>query len=329
MNNLDTCNLRQVIIDYPNQLEIGQNFAKNIEVPKKKYSNLIICGMGGSALPADLLINFFENNGGSPLPIYISRSYDLPANISKKSLVFISSYSGNTEEPVCCLKKAKKIGATIVAFTAGGEIEELAQKYQLPLVKYIIDYKNFQPRYAITYAFMAMHQVLTKLALTDIIDELPKIDASLLENQGKEIAQKIKGKTPIIYASNRLKIIAKNWKIKINENAKTPAFWNYFPELNHNEMVGFTNPQGNFISLMLIDENDNDKIKKRVEITASLYQEKGLEIEVIDLSGKNYLEKILKALILGDWVSYYLALEYNQDPTPVDMVEDFKDRIEK
>jgi glucose/mannose-6-phosphate isomerase len=329
MNNLDTCNLRQVIIGYPNQLKVGQEFAKNTKVPKKDFSNLIICGMGGSALPADLLVNFFQNNGGSPLPIYVCRDYNLPANASSNSLVFISSYSGNTEETVSCLEKAREIQANIVVFTAGGKLEELAKKYQLSLVKYEIDYKNFQPRYAVTYAFMAMHQTLTNLELTDTIDKLPDVEPLSFEEKGKKIAQKIKGKTPIIYASNRLKTIAKNWKIKINENAKTPAFWNYFPELNHNEMVGFTNPQGNFISLMLIDENDSEKIKKRAKITAQLYKEKGLNIEIINLGGESYLEKILRALVLGDWVSYYLALEYNQDPTPVDMVENFKGRIEK
>lgn len=329
MNNLDTCNLRQVIIDYPNQLQVGQKFTENIEVSKKNFSNLIICGMGGSALPADLLVNFFENNNGFSLPIYISRSYALPSDATKNSLIFISSYSGNTEETLSCLEEAKKLEATIVIFTAGGKLEKLAQEYQLPLVKYNINYKNFQPRYAVTYAFMAMHQILTNLELTDIISKIPVVDALLLEKQGKEIAQKIKGKTPIIYASNQLKIVAKNWKIKINENAKTPAFWNCFPELNHNEMVGFTHLQGKFISIMLIDINDNEKIKKRAKFTAEIYKEKGLETEIISLNGENYLERILKSLVLGDWVSYYLALAYNQDPTPVDMVKDFKDRMEK
>lgn len=325
--NIDKSNLRRVILEYPNQLQIGQDFAKNISLPKKNYSNLIICGMGGSALPGDMLINYFQNKKGSPLPIYINRDYNLPSIATKNSLIFISSYSGNTEETVSCFKEALEIGAPIIAFANGGKIEEIANENNVPLVKYEINFENFQPRYATTYAFAAMHQVLTNLKLTDIITEFPKINSLFFEEKGKELAQKLKNKTPIIYTSNKLKIVAKNWKIKINENSKTPAFWNYFPELNHNEMVGFTNPQGNFFNIVIKTDNDNKLIKKRMEITKELYGKKEIPGEIIEIPGKSYLERILNALILGDWVSYYLALEYNQDPTPVDMVEDFKEKI--
>jgi glucose/mannose-6-phosphate isomerase len=114
------------------------------------------------------------------------------------------------------------------------------------------------------------------------------------------------------------------WKIKINENAKTPAFWNFYPELNHNEMVGFALPQGKFHIVTLLDKNDHPQDIKRMKITAKLMKKKGIDTTLIELEDKDIFNTIFSALTLGDWVSYYLALEYGQDPTTVDMVEDLK-----
>ena len=326
---LDKSNLRKILLEYPNQISKGTEFAEKIKLPNKKYSELIICGMGGSALPADLLASYFENEEKFPFPIDIIRNYHLPKKASKKSLIFISSYSGNTEETLFCLNESIKIKATVVCFCAGGKIEKIAKEKKIPLIKYEINFENFQPRYATTYAFMAMHTVLKNIGLCKKINQLPKINTLAYEKKGKEIAKKIIRKTPIIYAPYQLKIIAKNWKIKINENSKTPAFWNYFPELNHNEMVGFTNPINKFIIIFLRDKNDSKQINKRIAITAKLFSEKNIENIIIDIEGNDYLEKFLTGSILGDWVSYYLALSYNQDPTPVDMVEDLKKLLEK
>jgi glucose/mannose-6-phosphate isomerase len=114
------------------------------------------------------------------------------------------------------------------------------------------------------------------------------------------------------------------WKIKINENAKTPAFWNYFPELNHNEMVGFTNPQSKFFIIMLKDNDDNPKNLKRYEATADLLKEKNIESEIIDMQVEDVFSKMFLSVTYADWTSYYLALLYNQDPTPVELVEKLK-----
>ncbi len=324
---LDKYNMRQLIIDYPNQMDLGKKFVEKVDLTKlaKKYSNLIICGMGGSGHPGELLDEFLNSEDRRfNLPISIERSYNLPKLASKNSLIFISSYSGNTEETISCFEEALKLGATIVSFASGGKVEEISKKNSIPFVKYVMGFAGFQPRYALTYALVAMNEVLTKLGLSDTVKNLPLLNSRDLEISGEEIAQRLKGKTPLIYASNRFKIGAKMLKIKINENSKTPAFWNYFPELSHNEMVGFTNPQANFYVLMFEDEDDHPQIKKRFSITKALYEQKGLEVEIIKIEGKTYLEKILNIFILGDWISYYLAYEYGQDPTPVDMVEDLK-----
>lgn len=325
--NFDKYNMRKVIIEYPNQLEKGKEFVKKVDLTNlpKKYSNLIICGMGGSGHPGELLASFLDSRSRKfSLPIYVQRAYNLPKIADENSLIFISSYSGNTEETIACFKEALSLKATIIAFAAGGKVEQLSKKNSVPFVKYVMNFEGFQPRYALTYALVAMIEVLTKLSLSDTVENLPVLSSRDLEISGEEIAKRLKGKIPVIYASDRFKIGAKMLKIKINENSKTPAFWNYFPELSHNEMVGFTNPQGNFYVIIFEDIDDNPQIKKRIAITKELYESKGLEVEIIKIQGNSYLEKILNIFILGDWISYYLAYEYKQDPTPVDMVEDLK-----
>ncbi|MCK5080941.1 MAG: hypothetical protein KAQ63_02155, partial [Candidatus Moranbacteria bacterium] len=165
-HDIDKSNLRQVILDYPNQLAEGAKFAKDIKPElKSRPSNLIICGMGGSALPGDFLIAHLQENEVE-IPVYISRNYSLPPQTDKNSLVFISSYSGNTEEAISCFEEALKKKLTIVAFAEGGQIEKIAKENSTLLVKYQIDFKNFQPRYAVTYAFVAMNEVLTNLDIS-------------------------------------------------------------------------------------------------------------------------------------------------------------------
>jgi glucose/mannose-6-phosphate isomerase len=117
------------------------------------------------------------------------------------------------------------------------------------------------------------------------------------------------------------------WKIKMNENAKTTAFWNFFPELNHNEMVGFTRPAGAFHIIMLRDADDHPKNLKRFEVTADLLRKQGISLEIIDMEGKNVFNKIFASILLADFASYHLAIRNGVDPTPVDMVEDLKGRL--
>ncbi len=325
--NLDKSNLRKVILEYPNNLEIGAELAKDIKLKlKQKPSSLVICGMGGSALPGDYLIAYLKRNNFK-IPTYVILDYTLPKNIDKNALIFISSYSGNTEETVSCFKEALKKNLNIVTFSESGKVEEMAKKNSIPHVKYKIDFENFQPRYGVTYAFMAMNQILTNLGISDRIQNLPKIDPQSYELEGENIAQKAKNKIPVIYASESYGFLAKTWKIKINENSKLPAFWNVFPALNHNEMVGFSKPPHQYFVLMLKDVNDHPRNKDRMDLTAQLYRDRDIEVEMINIQGENFLEKILNTSVLGDWISYYLSLENNQDPTPVDMVEEFKIKI--
>lgn len=334
---LDKSNFRQFILASPLQFEIGMSLARKIKVPGN-FKNIIISGMGGSALPSNLLRIYCDSllkihHGYKPFEIYINRYYTLPRqSFASNALNIISSYSGNTEETVSSLEEIHKANLPFICLSSGGKVEILCKKYGALHIKLPIPYPNFQPRMGTGYFFGATLQLLVNQGLIpDTSEEIPsfvkKLNSQMedFEKKGIELARKLKGKTPVIYASSKYKSVAMVWKIKFNENAKTPAFWNFFPEANHNEMVGFTNPQGKFFIIMLKDPQDHEKNQRRYEATAKLLKEKGIESEIINMQGAyDVFYKMFSSIILADWTSYYLALEYGQDPTPVDMVENLK-----
>ncbi len=339
-NPLDPSNFRQFIIDSPTQFKTGFEIAKDIRV-EGTFDKVTLSGMGGSALPGNLFriyLNdiFARNHEYKPLPIYQNRFYTLPPEAYKNSLNFIASYSGNTEETLAAFTEAHEAGLPCVGFSSGGKLEEMCKEWGVPHVKLPMPTPDFQPRMGTGYLFAAMFQVLINAELVpDTTSEIITMSNGLTsvlgdyEKRGEALAQKVKGKTPVVYASSKYKAVAMVWKIKINENAKTPAFYNFFPELDHNEMIGYTNPQGKFITLMLRDPEDNPRNLLRYDATAGLIGEKGVDAEIIDMEGDTVFQKIFQTVLLGDFMSYYLALAYNQDPTPVNMVEELKKILAK
>ncbi len=327
IKELDPSNLRQVIIESPYQLTKGWELAGEIRV-SGNFNRLVISGMGGSALPGELLGMFLEQKKEVLLEIIINRNYSLPKKPLEKSLHFFASYSGKTEETLSSLKEALEKKQPVVIFTTGGDLEKIAREKKLP---WVLLPSGIEPRCAIGYFFSAMLKVLVnsgliKEGIEDFSQVTEKIQSQmeLLEKEGKEIAKKLKGQVPVIYASEFFRPLALIWKIALNENAKTPAFYNIYPELNHNEMVGFTLLQNKFHILCLPHPEDHPQILKRMKITAELLKEKGIETTFWEMPTGNLLETIFETVFLGEWISYYLALEYNQDPAPVALVEKLK-----
>ena len=334
---LDVSDFRKMILDSPDQFRTGFEIAKNIRVPGE-YTSVMISGMGGSALPGNIfriyLNDLFRKSGTPPLSVYQNRFYSLPPEAYNHCLNFFCSYSGNTEETIASFEEAIQAGLPSVGISSGGKIEALCQEKNIPHIKLPIPTPNFQPRMGTGYFFSALFQVLVNQGLVpDAREEILSQAQGLKEQQGKLeergqiLAKKLVGKTPVVYASAKYKSVAMIWKIKLNENAKTPAFYNFFPELNHNEMVGFSLSQAKFFIIMLRDPEDHPRNQKRYEVTRELLQEKGIEVEILDIEGKGVYSKIFTSIALGDFTSYYLALEYGQDPTPVDMVEDLKAKL--
>jgi glucose/mannose-6-phosphate isomerase len=325
---IDKENMREVILTSPKQLKVGLELVKDVKI-EGTFKNIIVCGIGGSALPVDVLNSVKKPN----LPIYIHRDYDLPSEVNENSLIICISYSGNTEEGVSSLEKAISKNLKTIGIASGGKVEELCKKNNIPFVKIP---SGIQPRSATGYLFSVLTNLLASCGLMENISEeiletakkLEEINSSL-EKDGQILAKKLKKKIPIIYASNNLRALSKIWKIKFNENSKIPAFHNCFPELNHNEMVGYTTKNKNFFVIILRSKDDHPRILKRMDLTASIIKKSGAKVEFVDVRDGSPSFKIFSSLLLGDWTSYYLALENKTDPTPVELVENFKKDMQK
>ncbi len=336
IKKIDKSGFRQFILDVPKGFEIGMTLAKGVKV-EGSFTSVTVSGMGGSALPANLLrvycnSLFSKNPQYKHFEIYVNRYYSLPPeSYATSTLNLIASYSGNTEETLSSLEEAHSKNLPFIGLSAGGKLEELCKQYGAPHIKLPIPHPDFQPRMGTGYFFGAMFQLLVNHKLmpdttSELLSLAAKLESSMstFEEKGKVLAKKMKGKTMVIYSSPKFKPVAMVWKIKINENAKTPAFWNFLPEMDHNEMVGFTNPQAKFFIIMLRDNDDDPRNIRRYEATAKLLSQKGVNVEIIDMEDGDVFYKMFASIAIADWASYYLALEYKQDPTPVDMVEDLK-----
>lgn len=331
LSSIDKENLRQVIIDSPKQLGKGLELAKGIKV-SGTFNNVVVSGMGGSSLPIDILRTYlnslYQTKEIKEFELIQNRTYSLPHESYNKCLNIFSSYSGSTEETLASLKEAIENNLPSIGIATGGKLIEMCQASSVP---FIILPAGVEPRYATGYFFGSILQILVNQGMiTDKVDDTLALSDRLekevlrLEDRGEELAESLVGKTPVIYASDKFRSVAMIWKIKINESATSPAFYNVFPELNHNEMAGWGRPQGKFQIITLLDKSEHPQIVKRMHITADLLKEKGVPTTIIEMEGSDVLNKIFNTLLLGDWVAYYLALSYGQDPTPAKMVNDFK-----
>ena len=327
---LDKSNMRGVIVNFPSQFKFGIEAAGTIKL-KTGFEKIFVCGMGGSAL-AGLLAGTWLRLEKKHCPIHVLRQYDLPKIGGKKPLIVCVSYSGNTEETISNYKQALKNKYQTVSVSVGGKLKALCEKNKTPFIALPSD--DIPPRLAVGYIFGALAAILEKSGFAEnlskkILTGAEKIRPIESEKYGRTLAEKINKKIPIIYSSSDYHSLAYNWKIQFNENAKIPAFCNFFPELNHNEMLGFNFKEyaEKFHVLILKSDKEHPRIAKRVNLTAELLKKNGAALDVVALKGKSNFEKIFNALILGHWTSYYLALQKGFDPAPVEMIEEFKKKM--
>ncbi len=303
----------------------------------KNIQNIVLGGMGGSAWPALVL-------GSWPtvsVPFEISRDYTVPSYVNENTLYIASSYSGNTEETISALQEAANRGAAIVVMAAGGKLAEIARKEHFLLFEIP---SGFQPRMSSFYFLAALIQILEpsglvkKGSLSELqsaAEWLASQNSSWLpavpseHNFAKEIALHIEGKSAIIYSGPLLYPAANKWKICINENAKNLAWSNQYPELCHNEFIGWSShPIEKQFAVIEIQSNlEHPRVKKRFDITDKLLSGKRPHAFSVSPEGETPLQQILWAFNLGDYVSIYLSVLNNVDPTPVDLVEKLKEQL--
>jgi len=319
----------EVLKSFPEQFAKGLELARGFKL-EGRFDSVIISGMGGSALPGELVKAYLYD---LKIPIHINRDYFLPSFANNKSFIVVCSYSGNTEETLSVFEECIKRDLNFVVVASGGRLETLCRQKKIHCIKIP---SGIQPRCATGYFFSSIIGLLSNSGIIpdkkkEIIRMAGFIKSLDLETEGKTLAKRLVGKIPVVYASEKYKPVAMIWKIKFNENSKAMAFYNCFPELNHNEMNGYVKSglQGRFFNIILRDSNDNSMVNKRMDITSGIIKSAGGESEIIDMRGKSTLDKMFSALYLGDWVSYYLALGYGVDPEKVELVERLKKMIAK
>ncbi len=336
-HKFDKSNLRQTILDAPKQFEVGFDVAKDVKVDGQ-FERAVFFGEGGSAFPASfvriLIADKRYASGKLPIRFMQNYTYNITPDSFESALNVVCSYSGNTEEAVSVLNQLIEKKLPTVGIAAGGQVEEICRSKNIPFVKLPMPSVNFQPRMGSGYFVGAMLKVLSSAGLTtDFSDEILKSAGGFsskmveYESKGKELASKIVGKTPLIWANQMYKELARVWTIKFNEHAKNPAFWNFFPELNHNSMIGYSNLGGGYFAIMLKDPADDSRNHKRYDVTAGILKEVGVESITLELGGATVFEKLFNSIYLADFAAYYLSEKNQVDPTPVVMVEEFKKRL--
>ena len=311
--------------------QVLQDYSLNIE--KADYANVVLSGMGGSALAAVIA----QTWPGLKVPFVVSRDYQIPGFVDSKTLFLASSYSGNTEESIAALSEAEKTGAKIVIITSGGKLAEIAKANNYPIA---LLPGGLQPRHATLYGLKAILQITDQLGLTEAAsekltaksDQIKSIcsiwspDKPTKYNFAKQIAQELMGKSIVVYAGPLMSSIGYKWKISFNENSKHIAWFNQFSEFNHNEFLGWTKqPVAKPYAVIDLRSNlENPRINKRFEISQKLLSGLRPDPIVVNAEGSDVLEQMLWTMILGDFVSIYLALLSNLNPFPVDLIEKLK-----
>lgn len=330
-NKIDKLNMKKLILEFPRQFRAGLESANDIKI-QGNFNSVLICGMGGSALPGDIL-DMWQESYQIGLPLLVNRNYHLPA-VSQNCLVVCISYSGNTEETINSYKEARKKGLKIAAITTGGKLGKLCKRDKTPVA---IVPSGVPPRLALGYQFSALMKILSNAGVIQdesrqILSLEKRIKMEEKEKQGIELAKELKGKIPIIYASSEQRTLARIWKIDFNENSKLLAFYNFFPELCHNETNGFWKIAKQISKqkvqiIILRDKKSYKRILKQMQIVKKLIEMEGVSVKFIDISGKNILEKIFSSLALAFWASYHLALLYKIDPNSIEITKEFKTEL--
>ncbi len=308
-------------------MEIGSNAI--LIQPTKAVRNVVVCGLGGSGIGGDLVTNLVHDKMLEPMAT--CKEYVLPEYVDKHTLLIIVSYSGNTEETLHMLKEGIDRNAKIVCIASGGSLIKLAQKAGLD---YITIPAGLPPRACLAYSFIQQLYILNRYSLIDDgfrvgleeVVELIDDNEKKIRKEAKQIAKKLKGKTPVIYAAPNMAAVALRFRQQLNENAKVLAWHAVIPEMNHNELVGWT-AKGKYAVVMLRNESDYERIQHRMEINKTIIEPFAKTIIELNCKGDSLIAQELYMIHLLDWVSYYLAEYRGVDAMEVKVIDFLKSEL--
>lgn len=337
---LDPAGMLGEIDALPGQLQAAWELGQSLELAASgEIQQVVIAGMGGSAIGADLLAAYAAPL--ARLPILIWRNYGLPGYVSDNTLVITSSHSGNTEETLSAFDRAIGAGAQVLAITTGGELARRAEAASVPLWRF--EHAG-QPRAAVGYSFGLLAAALHKLGyLAEIGDEIQQAVEAMQRQQSaieaqvpvagnlaKRIGGQFMDRWPTIVGAEFLAPVARRWRTQIAELAKAVAQFEVLPEADHNMIAGVEYPPALFgptMVLFLVSSQLNPRNIKRIEATRSVMMLEGFNTDVLEAQGRTRLAHQWTSLHFGDYVAYYLAMAYGADPTPVAAIEDLKQRL--
>lgn len=331
------------ITDFPLQVEDAVRIGKEIKVKLdvRGIHNIVLTGLGGSAIGGDLLRSYLGDE--LRIPFIINRHYTLPAFVGKNSLVIVSSYSGNTEETISAHKDATKRKAKVLCISTGGETMNMAKKFKQPWIQIP---PGLSPRAALGYSFFPLLVMLSKLHLIKSKDRDIKETIQLLkskathfsnpespENVPLQLAERLKGMLPIIYAPvDHFDAVNMRWRGQFAENSKQLSSGHVLPEMNHNELVGWkvlTDLMKHMHVIFIKDSGTHKRVAIREEITKQVVARYAGDVTEVISEGKSLLARIFSLIHFGDWVSLYLAVLNNEDPEPVAVINYLKNELAK
>ncbi|MGQ9478977.1 MAG: bifunctional phosphoglucose/phosphomannose isomerase [Thermoproteota archaeon] len=342
LNRIDQGGMGRMIRSFPMLVRDAVEISRSISLPRSynDASEIVVCGMGGSAIGGDLLRDLSQASSG--LNISVIRDYSLPGYVGDRSIVVAVSYSGNTEETLEAFRQAYERKVRIVGVASGGLIEKACVALKLPFVRVP---QGLQPRAALPLLFIPLLKVAGAVGVQLVDEEELEYACRLLEeyssklvpevpfssNLAKQIAARLQGRLPIIYSLGHLRSVALRYKDQINENAKMRAMCDQFPELNHNEIEAWERADlKELLHVILIDSRfKNPYLAEGINGPVSKIRETGVEVSVIQPPGETMLSEMLAAILFGDWVSYYLAILRGVDPTSVSLISELKKKSEE
>ncbi len=338
---VDPDDMARRIRELPMQCMEAWDKVQKLKLPAtfSDVTNVAILGMGGSAIGGDLVRTLVSP--GCRVPVSVIRDYDLPGWVNAHTLVIASSYSGNTEETLSAFGQAVDRKCRLVAITTGGRLQVAAESAKARIFK--VTYEA-SPRAALGYSVTPLLGVFHQLGLVDDQNEAVaeavqvmqawqrEIDVTVptCSNTAKQVAARLAGKIVVVYGSGLLAEVARRWKGQVNENAKNWAFYETLPELNHNAVLGYANPDdlpARLAVVMLTSSTDHPRVAIRQQITAELLKHAGVHVEWAAARGQRPFAQMLSIIHFGDYVSYYLALLNSADPTRIDAINQLKEAL--
>jgi glucose/mannose-6-phosphate isomerase len=332
------------VLGFPSQMEaawtIGAAFTRGAALPRGPFARVVVCGMGGSAIGGDLARSFLGDRATGPILGW--RDYGLPRHVARGALVIVSSYSGNTGETLAAYDGARGEAAGIVAVTSGGELAERCRRDGVPVCTIP---GGMPPRSAIGLSLFPMLHILRACgvasfddgeyteALTVVRDRCAAYAPTRAQNDAADYARLAHGKTAFVYAApSLLEGVARRWACQFNENAKTLAHFAFFPELDHNEIVGWDvapHLMSRAVVFSLEDGEDHPMTQRQTDVALSIIGEGAARVERVPAPGGGRLARMLAVMLLGDFASVYLAYLNGVDPTPVVKIDRLKREISK